>query len=323
MKKIIMYVCSLFLLLAASAAFSDAKKGTVSSFLEVENMIEEWDRPTTTLLVMDNDDTLTMMPCPDLNDFDNCQYLGGAAWFSWQRDLLNTSSPYKVAENITELIDISALIFSISDMEYTEQDLSDILNRIRSKGVRLMVETARGSANVAATSRQFSELAVNSKSSKNLLQLINNNSLHFPPSNLASLPSPYIPCDIPGARNISYQQGVLYLAGQNKGTMLECMLKQYKASQEDRTSMDITHIIFIDDTQKNVNNVYEAFKNNKEYTLKALHFDKLSAHKLALTKGANKDKIQKTAQQRWQTIRNALKAGVLKPAVLKPAVIDD
>lgn len=316
MKRTIIAAYSIFLLMLSQAIFAGATRGQVSSFLEVEKIIDKWGQPTKTLLVMDNDDTLTMMPCPNLEDLDNCQYLGSAAWFSWQRQLLNTSSPYKVADNITHLIDISTLIFAISDMDYTESTLPSILHGLNSKGVRLMVETARSNANVAATTRQFSQLPTETKSAHNLLQLIKSNSLHFTPSGLASLPSPYIPCDIPGARPISYQQGVMYVAGQNKGTMLECMLNLYQADRASGVGMDITHIVFIDDTKKNVDNVFATFKNNKQYTLRALHYNKLGEHKAALTKGIHKDKIQETTHKHWTMIRDALKQNVSKPAAI-------
>merc|ERR1711991_1270545 len=103
-----------------------------------------------TLIVMDDDDTLTMMKCNKNKGFKNCQYLGGPAWYAWQdkilKDYLNygKDNVYRIASTEQELIDISTLLFNLNKMPYTEKSIPNVLSRLSNKGVKLLVETARG-----------------------------------------------------------------------------------------------------------------------------------------------------------------------------------
>ena len=85
-------------------------------------------------------------------------------------------SKYRVASNEDELLKISTLLFSLNNMPYTDKNIPEILSKLSQKGVRLMVETARGSDNLSATSAQFSNLQAPNGT---FLQLIKGNSLKF------------------------------------------------------------------------------------------------------------------------------------------------
>lgn len=270
------------------------------------------DDPTATLVVMDDDDTLTMMPCPQGSKPKNCQYLGGPAWFAWQEDLQknDTDSPYLITQDFDQLLEVSTLLFAMNNMVYTENDLPDVLAKLSSKGVRLLVETARGVETSSATAAQFQALDAGDSS---FARLIEKNSLVMDDSGSASLPSPYTPCNIPGSRPVSYQQGVMYVAGQNKGTMLQCLLQSYESQSVDNPALPIRNIVFIDDTQANVDAMYQAFKGQQRYAVKALHYNAFDEHKNALTQGPKAKTFQDNARRRWEAISQVMQRHLQSP----------
>lgn len=310
---------TLLIVILASIIFStytlaDSKIQEIASFKALHEIVLELGKENLakTLLVMDDDDTLTMMSCPDQSKTNQCQYLGGPAWYNWQDSLLETQSEYRVANTKNELLEISALLFAINDMPYTEQDVPRVLNDLSKSGVRFLVETARGSETVSATSRQFTKLSVKDPDYKNLMTLIQKNALTATKSKIPSIASPYIPhCKQAGSkpRLISYQQGVIYVAGQDKGKMLQCLLKRTESSS-------IKNIIFIDDTLENVIDVATAFESSK-IKVKALHYTALTGHKNALTTGSLAETFQKNAKYRWEIIKGVLGLSLQKPAIAK------
>jgi len=291
--------------LTTSFATAEATRHQVSSFAELAQHVNDLGDLTSTLVVMDDDDTLTMMPCPKGSKPKNCQYLGGPAWYAWQENLLtdNPDSPYLVAKDEATLLKLSTMLFAINNMVYTEADVPKVLNNLSSKGVRLLVETARGYETTSATAAQFSALTAATGSYS---QLISRNSLIMEDSNTTSLPGPYTPCNIPGSRSVNYQQGVIYVAGQNKGTMLQCLLQSYENSESDNPALPIRNIVFIDDTQKNVDDIYQTFAGQQRYQVRALHYNAFDAHKAALTTGPNAKTYQDNAKRRWEKISQVL-----------------
>jgi len=120
--------------LYSSLAVAGSSKGILKSYNDLQAAIGDWD-PATTLLVLDDDDTLTMMLC---EKSPNCQYLGGPAWFTWQDGLRGTQSPHKITGDFGELLKVSAFLFAANNMQYTESVLPSVLDSLTSKGVRLL-----------------------------------------------------------------------------------------------------------------------------------------------------------------------------------------
>lgn len=309
MKKQITAILGFLTLLFISTlpAYAESSMKAVKSFTEMQKYVEKFKDPTTTLVVMDDDDTLTMMSCPDKNIPETCQYLGGPAWFSWQQAQVEKLAQPRVANSFDELLTVSSLLLSINYMPYTAADVPVVLNKLVASGVRLMVETARGNSNVSATEQQFARLDTNNQKFATLLSLISNNSLKFGKDGMTSKASPYSPC---GNRPVTYRQGSMYLSGQNKGTILRCMLDDYN---ETEGSTAISNVVFIDDTEKNVKNVHKAFEESK-YNVYALHYTALTEHKKALTKGEMAKTYQENAMKRWKAIRKALEGNLQNPS---------
>ncbi|WKE67128.1 DUF2608 domain-containing protein [Gallaecimonas kandeliae] len=304
-KPLSALLCALALSPLAGQAKSEYH--TVASFKEMQQWVAKAKDPAATLVVMDDDDTLTMMSCPNQDDLETCQYLGGPAWFSWQQDQLNAMAQPRVANSFNDLLTVSALLLATNDMPYTDPAIPTVLGDLSGKGVRLLVETARGDSNLSATEHQFSALPAGK--SQTLLGLVSGHSLTF--NGLASLAGPYQPCTS-GTRPISYRQGVMYLAGQNKGTVLKCMLDSYNGQAG---AAPIKQVVFIDDTNQNVKDVEAAFEDSKDYAVVALHYTRLEAHKAALTQGKMAAAYQKKATERWEALLQALKAQQQNPAL--------
>lgn len=300
----------------ANSVFADAELLPVAQFSDLHKIAKQFGKKTAneTLIVMDDDDTLTMMSCTNPNKPKDCQYLGGPAWYKWQSDLLtdNPNSPFLVAKTEESLLNIAALLLSLNDMTYTENDIPKVLKKLTKKGAKLLVLTARGPSNLSATEMQFSNLYLSDKQKNNFLDFINQNALSGKSSQVPSFPGPFKPADCAIERNTLYQQGVMYVAGQNKGKMLQCFLKHTH-------SESIKNIIFIDDTLANVEDVYAAFETSTNYRVKALHFTLLSEHKNRLTSptsNQNQNPYQLEAYKRWQMIKTILSSELLDPAAL-------
>lgn len=276
----------------------------------VEQLTSGTSKYSNTLIVMDDDDTLTMMECQEPGNPKKCQYLGGPAWYDWQSGLLGSNSPFKVASDKEELLNINTLLLSINNMPYTDQAIPSILNKLSYQGSQLLVLTARGSETASATANQFASLPTGKNVSYDHFQdLISQNALHGKHSNISSIASPFLPDSCQALRPVSYQQGVMYIAGQNKGHMLLCLLQRTQSEH-------ISNIVFIDDTLKNVEDVYTTFENSTRYRVKAIHYTALQQHKAALTEGPNSALVQGHAHNRWLKIRHTLKAQLKQPAAI-------
>ncbi len=317
-----------------------------------------------TLIVMDDDDTLTMMECADRKDPKSCQFLGGPAWFSWQENLLkqyqsnhpiqqdlnllqqleakngkltkqekelkreleklakestNTAQPPLVANNMGDLLDIAALLLAINNMPYTEEkEVPSVLKTLTKDQAKLLVLTARGTSNLSATESQFAALTATKADQKkgttvvSFQELIHNNALKGTKSGIASIAGPFKPqkClpkpDRAKAREVSYQQGVMYVAGQNKGEMLKCLLSRTDSSQ-------IKNIFFIDDTLQNVVDVFSAFEGQDQYKVTAMHYTYLKKHKEAFM---GEKALQDKANKRWEDVKDSLSAHLKSPTAI-------
>lgn len=308
---------SLVIVLASAHSQADAEILPANSFNKLEKQVLSLGQKgiKETLIVMDDDDTLTMMPCDDQKKPEKCQYLGGPAWYSWQSDLIKNNSPsaFRVAKTDSELLDISALLLAMNDMPYTDNIIPGVLHELTQKGAKLLVLTARGESNLSATESQFANLYMTDAKSQKFLSFMQANSLVGRQSGISSIAGPITPADCGATRPIAYQQGIMYVAGQNKGEMLQCLLSRTKSEQ-------IKNIVFIDDTLQNVEDVYTAFEESKDHTVYAYHYTRLEAHKNALTEEQGKEKenaYQKIANERWLKIKASLENTLQQPAAIK------
>ena len=305
--------CSLAVTATATQA---AEVSAVNSFEEMADLAFAFSDGNlgSLLIVMDDDDTLTQVPCTDQSAPATCQYLGGPAWYSWQEGLIGATpaSPYQIADTEDDLIALSAMIFGLMDMGYTDPAIPTMLSDLSAggDGAKMLVLTARGGSDVSPTQTQFADLNMGT-GGQSFADFISANGLIAMTSGLPSLASPATlngPSDAcSSSRDMTYADGVMYVAGQNKGTMLHCLLERTDAANVD-------YIVFIDETLANVKDVAAAFPGGvDEPEVLALHYTRLEAHKAALTDGPDADRLQQIANERWEVIRAALLATLLSP----------
>lgn len=321
---------------ASDQSLADVEMSTLSSFQDLPALVNTLKSSGwvlgQTLIVMDGDDTLSRMPCPvDSKTIQqtpqNCQYLGGPAWFTWQNNLLPaTGKPpseackeYCVATDFTELLNVSAYLFAASKMQYAETGQAQPLESFAAQGVRLMALTARGDSNISATEMQFTNLPLPLSPGLSLFDLLQKNAPSFQatpfPGEVSSLASPFSECaGGSDPRPESYRNGIFYASGQNKGTALTCFLKAYKTTPQGQQG-PIENIIFIDDSEDNVVDVYTAFKTLGTYNVRSYHYTYLQAHKALFVSPIDGKPYRDMSKKRWEDLRKALEGAILEPAI--------
>jgi hypothetical protein len=68
-------------------------------------------------------------------------------------------------------------------------------------------------------------------------------------------------------RELSYMNGIMMTSGMNKGEMLSYILE--------KTNRNFTTIVFVDDSKKNIDNVYNKYVGRKDIDVKLYHYVKV------------------------------------------------
>ena len=246
-----MYRYFIFFICFISTAFSQSTIYTAQSFKDIQAIIEKYTQASNTLIAFDEDDTLLMMPCESKN---HCQYIGGPAWFDWQKSLAS-NNPKKVAPTFQGLLSISNQIISNSHQVPTDHDEKDILNQFATKGYPMMVATARSPSLSQATHHALEE--------NQLSEIFSN---HAPIKTQSVL-------SFKNKRPMIYSKGVYYLSGQNKGEAIKALLASIPQHQK------YSRIVLVDDTEKNIKEFSDTFRNTPNITGIAIYYSKLEKHK--------------------------------------------
>lgn len=294
MNRLMKFSLALLFCCSTTTAFAHSTIMSFSSFKDIQKLLFQQKDPKQVLLVLDDDDTLTMMPCPTP---DHCQYLGGPAWFEWQSKLPKYSSD-RIYHSFSQLLDINKLIFTISRMVVDDPAIPDTLKTVDKLGMHAIVASARGYDMMGATEVQLSQ--------DHIFKLIEKNAIKTEGSHI-SYPGFYLPTtwNKKPTRPISYVHGTLYLAGQNKGIMLQQFLAKTGNTQR------IHEIIFVDDTMQNVKEVANAYAKEASVNVISIHYTGLAAHKAAFLTGKNAKQLQAQANKQWYAIRDAMKKNLI------------
>lgn len=279
--------------------FATSQIISANSFNQVRQLILHAKNPHHLLVVLDDDDTLTMIPCPNQKSVALCQYLGGPAWFAWQMTL-SPSNPQSVG-NFSQLLKINTLLLNMSKMPLDDPSIPSALAAAHQVGAHILVATARGYSMLGSTETQFQQ--------DGILNTIEQNALKTPSDHI-TFPGYYFPKPWgkhAQPRRIAYIDGVLYLSGQNKGVMLQQFLQKMHQTK------NITQVIFVDDTFQNVKDVAAAYANISNVNVTSIHFTRLAAHKAALTQGKNAKLFQAAATKQWNQLKTSMKHNLLEP----------
>ncbi len=198
--------------------------------------------PDRVLLVFDLDNTLLRMN----------QGFGSDEWYSWQHDLAD-GDPAK----IRSLNEVQDILFELSAMHPPEPGLQPrAVAELQNGGFASIVLTSRGSDARNATERELSRNGYDF--ARTAVPPRDGYGGSFAPYNPRNVQAAgfVLPCDrdrgaFPAPQPVSYQNGVMMTSGQDKGLMLRALL--------DRSGRHYAAILFVDDSERNLKAVAQAF----------------------------------------------------------------
>lgn len=219
------------------------------------------------LLVYDFDNTLMAM------DHD----LGSDQWYLWQSGLIREGKHQDaVASNMSELFEIHTKIFALGKMHLVEANTADVVKKLQSENIKSIVLTSRGPSLRWDIEEELASVKLSFK-----------NSALGPEGGYPST------VELPGLdRRVSYMDGIMMGAGQNKGQVLRALLK--------KTGSEFKTIIFMDDTIKNIENMEQEFKEGVELITFYYTHEQERVHRF------EKDKSQ--AKKEWKKLAPVLRS---------------
>lgn len=255
----------------------DAIYKTTDSYQDVKevtlNAIEKYGAKKV-LFASDIDNTLLTMD----------QNLGSDAWFLWQSKQISTNKKDELysINSFDKLLKAQRLLFDISSMSTMEEEQPELLSWFDKQGVDKIYITSRGPSTLSATLRELTKngyklnnLKHENASSSSYLPYFENTisklKLSFAELKNFNILKKGSTCDednfelsrcLKPARKNAYHRGLYMTSGQHKGFMLKLLL-----TQNPLIDMNYKAIIFIDDTQHHVVDMYKTFCSNTDLNL--------------------------------------------------------
>lgn len=224
------------------------------------------------LVVFDIDDTLLA----------NTADLGSTAWWNWQGSL-DQSNANKIP--FDGLLAANGVMYAVSDMKPAEgQTTIDVFKHLTSGGFPVYGLTARGPDNRDATMRELHDQGLDFITAPECgaplcvkRGQLNGDTLIAPLARKRFSFAEGAKTHDLGAgtiklsshRNASVSNGVMMVAGQNKGIMLHLLVDSFPKESRPKA------IIFVDDSAKNVANLKAASPAFSE-TLRIIHYQALT-----------------------------------------------
>ncbi len=250
------------------------------------------------LFVVDIDNTLLAMKKP----------LGSDQWFEWQEYLLEyePDSPHLVAKDFGGLLAAQGLLFATGKMHPPQPNQPELVAQIQGLGVNTLVLTSRGDEFRPSTIRELRRNGYDFATTAPSINLfagqgisIDEKCSRFVPYRLDDLAA-YglttteaklfnLPAD---ARDVSYGDGIMMVAGQHKGAMLLMAMKL--------TGRDYQAVVFVDDHGRHVSRVYDAL-DRRGIDVTSVHYKREDSN-VKRFEYSNKQPIT----DHWRAIERAL-----------------
>lgn len=278
-RKISFYVIALMHLAACSTVVNTAnlpiKTEQVMSLKSVVSQVSALNDiygKDQVLIVVDIDNTLLTSSVD----------LGGDIWYQWQRGQLDIkpSDSQKVPCLFEDTI---GLLYELLPMKLTEKNAPDVVSAWQKGGNTVMALTSRAPKYRAATERELAR-----------------NGFDFERSALSpkGLTAPVYRENT--ERELSYMKGVMMTSGMNKGEMLTYILE--------KTKRHFNAIVFVDDSEKNIVNVYEKFKSRNDIDTNIYHYVNVEKNReLALGAVLTQEQADKMTND-WAVLNTSLNA---------------
>ncbi len=208
---------------------ADPHIDTTTTFSDVNNKIEALlDLYTSSeiLIVVDIDNTLLT------SESD----LGSDIWYQWQRGKLNyIPNEKQKVDNLFE--DAIPLLYELGTMKLTDTIIPGIIFDWQQNGIAVFALTSRSPQCRPATERELDK-----------------NHIDFTQTAIRPKGEPLPVYSYSAEREISYMRGIMMTSGLNKGEMLDDLLQ--------KTGNSYKAIVFVDDSEKNVNNIKKHFSGS-------------------------------------------------------------
>lgn len=172
--------------------------------------------------------------------------LGSDTWYLWQRGKLDLK-PSASQEVKCLFEDSIGLLYELVPMMPTEKSVPSYVKQWQAKGNTLFALTSRAPKYRAATERELARAGINLESSA-----------LAPRGQTAPVYREVVD------REISYMKGVMMTSGLNKGEMLAYILE--------KTGREFDAFVFVDDSKKNIVNVFNQYKNNHTIDRNIYHY---------------------------------------------------
>jgi len=194
--------------------------------------------------------------------------LGSDIWYEWQSGKLDLKpTPEQKVPCLFE--DAIGLLFELGRMDLVEPELPAYIRNWQESGIAIMALTSRDPRYRSATERELSRNGVD---------------LDINPLTLYDGEKALFRYEM--EREVSYMKGIMMTTGQNKGIMLQDILE--------RTGSEFDHIIFVDDTERNIENMYDIWKDSG-IDMRIYHYERI----LMERREANGGSIL-TEEQAWK-----------------------
>ena len=243
------------------------------------------------LLILDIDNTLLTMP----------QYLGGDGWFNHHAAMIAAGSDPDFRD-MGELIAAQTMLFGIGSMRATEQGIPAMLTEAARQKIDLFLLSARGPDLYDATRRELdrSGLRIEAPYACSFFLctddgIYGDSEIRAALTAIGEVPQPS------SYRKILIRDGVMLVAGQDKGVMLKLLMGAIGGQ-------DYAHVVVADDGRKNID-ALAASGNPVPMTL--FHYRRIDP---SVTAGE-----EKAARVRFQALTAALCAAVQSALCREPA----
>ncbi|WP_340676672.1 DUF2608 domain-containing protein [Paraglaciecola sp.] len=206
--------------------------------------------------------------------------LGGDIWYQWQREQLNIKP--KAEQKVKCLFEDSiSLLYELSPMQLIEEAVPQQIKQWQAQGITLFALTSRSPNTRAATIRELTRA-------------------DFDMSKTALTTRAQVPLwlheELP--REMTYMQGVMMTSGMNKGEMLSYILN--------RAQRHFDAILFVDDSQKNVDNLYAEFSARADTDMTIFHYTKVEKDRIKAQGSILSQSQADQMDMQWQQLNQVL-----------------
>jgi FMN phosphatase YigB (HAD superfamily) len=210
--------------------------------------------------------------------------LGGDIWYQWQTGKLDLKPTEKQKIKKCFYEDAIGLLYELGTMDLTDTLIPVYIRKWQDEGATVFALTSRSPETRAPTERELRKNGIDL--SRSALKTIDGNR----PIYIYTL-----------ERKMSYFHGIMMTTGMNKGKMLTHILG--------RTGRTFKAIIFVDDSEKNIKDVFQSFKNNPETDVTLFHYDKVIAERKKANGGMilTPQQAEKMAQD-WEKLNSMLQS---------------